>query len=248
MKKLGLLAVAALGMLGVFKSGFAADLPVKAPILPPPPPFSWTGFYIGGNVGAAWAHHDVTDTTIGVDFSRTSDAVFIGGGQVGFNYQMGGFVFGVEGDFDWSGNNNGNANGIAIAGGNIVASARDKWISSVAARFGFASDHWLFYGKAGGGWVGASNLTLTDTITGASITGGGSSSNTGFLVGVGIEYAFTNNWTMKVEYDHLGLDNRTFVVPVGAPFLAGDVISTSHRNVQEFKIGFNYLFNAGPRY
>jgi len=225
-------------------SAYAADLPVKAPVLPPPPPvFSWTGFYIGGNIGAAWSHHDVTDTITGLNFSRTSDGVFIGGGQVGFNYQIGGFVWGVEGDFDWAGNN-GNGTGITTAAGNIAASAHDKWISSVAARFGFASDHWLFYGKAGGGWVGASNVTFTNTTTGASITGGRSSGNNGFLFGAGIEYAFTNNWTMKVEYDHLSLDSRTFIISNGAPFFPGDVFSTGHRSVQEFKVGINYLFNS----
>src|SRR5436190_7914114 len=189
MKKLVLLATAA-AMLAASSAGQAADFPMKAPLAPLPPPFSWTGFYLGGNIGGAWAHRNVTDT-FGVNFSRTSDSVFIGGGQVGFNYQMGGFLLGVEADFDWAGNNNNNNNnnGVAVPGvvGLIRVSANDKWISTVAARFGLAFGQSLIYGKAGGGWVGASDFTITNVNTGASITAGNGRSNSGFLVGAGYE-------------------------------------------------------------
>jgi outer membrane immunogenic protein len=246
MKTLRLLATGAVAMLGISNFALAADMPVKAPMVPLPPPFSWTGFYIGGNIGGAWAERHVTDTITGLDFSRSSDGVFIAGGQIGYNYQMGNFVLGVEGDFDWVGNNSNNGAGVVVPGvGTIVATTHDRWISTVAARFGIASDHWLFYGKAGGGWVGTNNFTITNVTTGTTITGGGGRNSSGFLVGAGIEYAFINNWTAKVEYDYLGLGSRTFVVPVGAPFLVGDVFTTRSRNVQELKVGFNYLFNRG---
>jgi outer membrane immunogenic protein len=67
----------------------------------------------------------------------------------------------------------------------------------------------------------------------------------GWLVGAGVEYAFTNNWTVKAEYDFLGLGNRTIVVPVGAPLLAGDTFNSNNRNIQMVKVGVNYLFNWG---
>jgi outer membrane immunogenic protein len=252
MKKLILLATAAAAILGMSSAGQAADLPVRAPAVPMlPPPFSWTGFYLGGNIGGAWAHRNVTDNLFGLNFSQTSDGVFIGGGQVGFNYQMGGFLLGVEADFDWAGNNNNNSNnGVAVPGvvGLIRVSANDKWISTVAARFGMVFGQSLLYGKAGGGWVGADNFTITNLTTGASITGGNSRSNSGFLLGAGYEYAFTNNWTAKIEYDYLGLGSRSFVVPAGAPFLVGDVFTNRNRNIQTVKVGFNYLFNTGGRY
>jgi outer membrane immunogenic protein len=117
----------------------------------------------------------------------------------------------------------------------------------VAARFGWAYDHWLLYGKAGGGWVGNNGFTVTNVTTGASVTGGGDRSAGGFLVGVGSEYAFGNNWSAKIEYDYLGLGSRTFVVPAGAPFLVGDTFTRNHRNVQTLKVGINYLFNWGMR-
>ena len=63
--------------------------------------------------------------------------------------------------------------------------------------------------------------------------------------GAGFEYAFTNNWTVKLEYDYLGLGNRTFFVPATAPLLAGDTLTSGNRNVQMVKVGVNYLFNWG---
>jgi outer membrane immunogenic protein len=221
----------------------AADLPARAPVMPLPPPFTWTGFYLGGNIGAAWGSRSITDDTTGVTFSNSSDARFIGGGQVGFNYQFGMFVLGAEADFDFGTNNSNNGAGVVTPGGTIVARLNDTWITTAAARLGLAFDHFLFYGKVGGGWVGSNNFTLQNTTTGGVVTFGNNNSRSGFLGGVGLEYAVTNNWTVKGEYDFLSLDNRTFVVPVGSPFLVGDSFTTRNRNVQMFKAGFNYLFH-----
>jgi len=105
--------------------------------------------------------------------------------------------------------------------------------------------------KVGGGWVGNNNFTVTNLTTGASFTCGtfnltNCGNNTGgWLLGAGFEYAFTNNWTVKLEYDYLGLGNRTFFIPATAPFLAGDTFTSNNRNVQTVKVGFNYLFNWG---
>jgi outer membrane immunogenic protein len=234
----------------------AADLkmPVKAPPAPMPPPFSWTGFYIGGNIGGAWAHHNWSDSFFGVNFDGgNNNGVFIGGGQVGGNYQINNFVIGVEGTFDWAANNNNNTTGVIIPGfgGNLFqVTANDRWISTLAARLGIAYDRALFYVKGGGGWIGADSVTITNLTTGASITGSTNNTLSGFLVGGGLEYAFTNNWTLKVEYDYLGLSSRTFTVPVGSPFpaLAGDTFTTSgNNNVQMLMVGINFLFGGSYR-
>src|SRR5262245_17375023 len=139
----------AITMLAASSVSYAADLPMKAPPPAPlPPPFSWTGFYIGGNIGGAWGQRHVNDGLFGFDFSNTSDGVFIGGGQVGFNYQTGGFVIGIEGDFDWANNSDNNNGGVLVPGvGLIRVSANDKWITTVAARLGFTFGQALFYGK-----------------------------------------------------------------------------------------------------
>jgi outer membrane immunogenic protein len=160
----------------------AADMPVKAPPMAPPPVlFTWTGFYLGGNLGGAWAHRDWDDVTRNITFGQSGDGRFIAGGQVGFNWQINGFVLGVEADADWISRNNGNGVGVVIPGivGPIAISSDHRWITTAAARFGFAVDHTLFYGKVGGGWIGTSDLTVTNLTTGASFTGSGSSSRGG---------------------------------------------------------------------
>jgi len=231
----------------------AADLPAKAP--PPEyvaPQFSWTGFYVGGNIGAVWANNTWDDTLFGLNFDNGNNARLIIGGEVGFNYQMGNFVVGVEGDFDWANNYNNDPTvvvpaAVPVIGGNTLQLQSDNnWIATAAARFGYAVDRALFYVKGGGGWVQHNSLTIVNWTTGASITGfNDNNSQSGWLVGGGIEWAAYYNWTVKIEYDYLGLGSRTITVPVTAPFLAGDTFSTGNRNVQEVKLGFNYLFNWG---
>jgi len=249
MKIKTLIASAAFIALGTAVAG-AADLPVRAPPPPLPVPqgFSWTGFYIGANIGGAWANNNWTDTLSLTNFNG-NNGVFIGGGQIGANYQIGSFVIGGEWDFDWAANNNGGT-GVAIpAVGTVVVTTNNHWITTVAARFGYAFDHVLLYGKAGAGWVGSNNPAVTNVSTGVSLTCGNftncGNSNGGWLVGAGAEWMFVPNWSVKVEYDYLGLGNRTFSIPATAPFLAGDTFTANNRNVQMLKFGVNYLFNWG---
>ena len=96
----------------------AADMRVKAPLAPPPPPpFSWNGFYIGGEIGGAWANGTVTDSLFGLSVS-TSHNGWLGGGVVGYNYQTSNIVFGVEGDFDWT-SMNATGDGVPTAFGTL---------------------------------------------------------------------------------------------------------------------------------
>jgi outer membrane immunogenic protein len=235
----------------------SADVAEKAPPPPLVPVFSWTGFYIGPNVGGARTNNRFTDTLFLTNFNNNNHGVFIGGGQIGGNYQIGQFVIGGEWDFDSAANNN-NSAGVVIPGvGNIVVTNNNRWITTVAARLGWAIDHWLVYGKAGGGWVGNNDLTLTNLTTGVSFTCGsaralftsfiscGNNSTVGWMVGAGFEYAFTNNWTVKFEYDYLGLGSRNLFIPATAPLLAGDTFTSNTRNLQMVKVGVNYLFNWG---
>src|SRR5215475_1035104 len=166
--------VASAAMLFSPLAAHSADLAVKAPPPPPAPVFSWTGFYIGANIGGAWSNNRWTDTLFLTNFNNNNNGRFIGGGQIGANYQIGQFVIGGEWDFDWAGNNNNNNVGVFIPGvGTIVVNNNNnRWITTVAARFGWAVDHWLFYGKFGGGWVNNNNLTVTNLTTGVSLTCG----------------------------------------------------------------------------
>ena len=242
-------AIAALSVLLVASAtANAADMqvPVKAPPPVMPLPFSWTGFYIGGNLGGAWAHRNVTDSLFGLNFSNgANNGVFVGGGQIGGNYQFSNFVVGLEGTFDRASNNNNTTTGIVVPGGNTIqVTSNNTWISTLAGRLGVAYDRVLFYGKGGGAWVGNNSFTVTNVTTGASITGSNSNTTSGWLAGAGLEWAFANNWTLKFEYDFIGLSGRTFTVPVGspAPFLVGDTFTTGSSNIQMATVGVNFLF------
>ena len=90
---------------------------------------------------------------------------------------------------------------------------------------------------------GSGSATITNLATGATVGIGGSGTRGGWLLGGGIEYAITPNWTIKGEFDYLATGHdRTFFVPVGSPFLVGDTFTHSGRNVSMVKFGFNYLF------
>ena len=235
-------------LLGSTFAANAADLP-PAPRAPVPympaaiPVFSWTGFYIGGNLGGGWNRGNVVDSVFGVNFTNGNSTSFLGGGQVGGNYQIGAFVIGAEAAFDWFANNNNSGNGTTIPGQGVFrVSANDRWVTTLAARFGYAWDHALFYGKAGGGWVGAGNFAVTNVGTGASVALNNGNTNTGWLVGAGVEYAFTQNWTAKLEYDYLALNNASFNVTIPSTGVV-DTFTNGGRNVQTLTVGVNYLFN-----
>jgi outer membrane immunogenic protein len=250
-----LIASVALIALGTGTAG-AADLPVKgpplAPVAVPVPVLNWTGFYIGVNLGGAWTHNTWADTVLGTSFNNNgNNGGFLAGGQIGANYQIGQFVIGGEWDADWVSSHTGN--GVVVPGlGTISISDNNRWITTVAARFGFAFDQVLIYGKAGGGWVGNNGFSITNQTTGVTLgcttlTNFTNCNNTagGWLVGAGAEWAFLPHWSLKVEYDYLGLGSRTFTVPGTAPFFPGDTFTSGNRNVQMVKIGVNYLWNWG---
>jgi outer membrane immunogenic protein len=240
-------SVALLALLTIPMAASAADLkpaPVytKAPVMAPV--FSWTGFYIGGNLGGAWSNTTISDSLFGLNFSNgNNNAVFVGGGQAGFNYQVSNVVFGIEGDFDWAANNNNSVTGVVgPLGHTFTASANNRWMATVAGRLGYAIDRWLIYVKGGGGWVGANSFTVTDLTAGASVTAGSSNTISGWLVGGGFEWAFANNWSVRAEYDYFGLSGRSLTVPATFPVLAGDTFTTGRNNIQMATVGINYRF------
>ena len=229
MKKLLLVGTALTVLFG--GSALAADLrrPAYTPPPPPPPVFSWTGFYIGGNLGGAWARGSVNDSLFGLSASSDRSG-FIGGGQVGVNYQFSNIVLGAEWDFDWT-SLDATGNGRFVPGvGTLQGSANTRWISTLAARFGVVLNNGvLLYGKAGGAWVD-NNATITNLNTGASISA--SNRNSGWVVGGGVEWAIAGNWSAKLEYDFVQLDDLTFGP---GPFL-GNTFTASREilNVQSW--------------
>lgn len=200
-----------------------------------PIPFCWTGFYVGANLGGAWIGGDFVDAS-GNTFSLGNSG-FVGGGQLGYNYQIGNVVLGAEWMFDGTSLNSPSGAGF---GSTVRATANTNWLTTFAARFGWAADRWLVYGKAGAGWVG-SDVTIANPATGTSLTT--SNDNGGLLAGVGVEWIFAPNWTLKLEYDYLSLSNFSVTTP--GVNVAADSFSGSNRNLQTLTVGVNYLFNWG---
>lgn len=195
-------------------------------------PFSWTGVYVGGNLGGAWTERNVTDSSFGLS-AGTSRGGVIGGAQAGFNYQFGNFVVGVEGDIDWTGLKATEAEALVPGVGTLQGSADAQWISTLAVRFGMAYDRLLFYGKAGGALV-ADSAVVTNLTTGTSAAA--SKVNGGWLIGGGVEWSFAPNLSTKVEYDYI--DSRPWDLTTSTPV---DVF-TINRSTQLLKIGLNYKF------
>jgi outer membrane immunogenic protein len=224
----------------------AADMRLKAPPPPPPPPFSWNGFYIGGEFGGVQANGTVTDSLFGLSASP-SHAGWLAGGVVGYNFQTANnIVFGVEGDFDWTSIST-TGDGVPTALGLLQASAKTDWVTSLAGRIGISADQVfygggggggvLFYVKGGGAWVGNS-ASITDLNNGLSASA--SNTNSGWLVGGGLEWAFASNWSAKFEYDYIGLRSWSW-----SSVLFPAETFTASRNLSEFKVGLNYRFNWG---
>ncbi len=233
----------------------AADLP-PAPLPPPRAPaayipapipyYNWTGFYIGGNVGGIFSGLSASDT-IGSNFASTTSQSFLGGGQVGANWELwGGLVIGAEADFDWLPNtkNSITATAPAALGGSTATTAiNNRWLTLADARVGYAWDRLLVYGKGGGAFAGVSNSNGTIGATPVNISGPGSLS--GWTAGAGVEYAFWNTWSVRAEYDFVRLNSGSYTVAATAPKpFAGDVISSNNRQLNLFLVGLNYKFGG----
>jgi len=239
MKRTWLSSAAVMALLTTSGSVFAADMAIrKAPPPLPIPIYNWTGFYIGGNLGGAWSNGTLTDNFTGAGISGNNNSGFIGGGQIGYNWQVSpNFVLGVEGMFDGASFNSSN-NQVVVLGDTIHADLHTDWVSTLAARFGYAANNWLFYGKAGGGWV-QNSATVSDLTRGTSVSV--SNTNSGWLVGAGIEYGLTSNWTMKAEWDFLRLNSFTNNADFLGPAFVGDRFSLQ-RDINMFTVGVNYKF------
>jgi outer membrane immunogenic protein len=291
MKKLAIAAVTGSALLTGIVTASAADMAYKAaPVPMAPAPFSWTGFYIGANVGGGW-----TGNNGGSDFGPlfppfivlAPQAVIptlipgqldvlggtgrrsgvLGGGQVGYNWQVNQFVLGVEADAVGTGLGGSSTSATRSFGPPILLATvsqtvtvdfgRIDWMASFRGRAGFAVNQALFY-VTGGAAVAEFGGTTTTLVNGPGIaipagtfvsTTGGNSTRWGWTVGGGIEWAFSPNWSVAGEYRHTDFGNRatTFDVPSGlaaAPiFITGT--STSRLTVDQATARLNYRFNWG---
>ena len=237
----GTVAAAALSFAS---ASFAADLPMRTKAPMPAPVFSWTGGYIGGQVGTGWGTSqtdvDVGNTLIGAPVNQTVNQLiagnlnlhvplpqvamngFLGGAQAGYNWQSGVMVYGVEGDIL----------GTSLKGHTdcfVVLSCTNevKWMADITGRIGFTvADRGLLYIKGGAAWANASvginqSVALASTlgpgfVANGSINGSASKSMFGGTLGAGIEYAFMPGWSAKIEYDYYDFGKQDMNVPITA--------------------------------
>jgi outer membrane immunogenic protein len=268
------IAVAALTAAGTMAAQ-AADLPTRkeapAPVFVPPP-FTWTGFYVGVNAGAAWSMGSRSTTLampglLSPNFLGTyypsnlgnSNTGFIGGGQAGYNWQTGAFVLGVETDFDGTTlSKTFNYTSVPFAVGTpfpgdiltVNAKANLDWLGTTRARVGFVAtpdNRLMFYATGGlayGG--GSSSFNAFDSQNDIFLSGNPSSTRVGWTIGGGVEYAITNNITIKGEYLYYDLGSTNFQSPVTGPFATtfpGVVANTKYTyDGSIVRAGVNYKF------
>jgi outer membrane immunogenic protein len=230
MKKL-LLGAAA--MIAFAAPALAADLPArtytKAPAYTAPEAvYNWTGFYIGGNIGGAFA---------GSNSLEGSGGRFMGGVQGGFDYQFAtNWVIGAEAQYDWLANNNNN--GVLFPAGTLVTSNSNQ-LGSVTGRLGYTWGPALLYAKGGYAWRDNNNIGVSFAGTPVAFTTDGGHKD-GYTVGAGLEYMFAPNWSAKLEYQYYNFGSTTFT---SGP---AEIVGARFRDdEQTVKAGINYRFGWG---
>lgn len=195
MKKYLLASVAALGLIAAGAAS-AADLPSrKGPVAAPvyiPPVFTWTGFYIGANAGYGWGNVNTNN------WSNVGDLDgFVGGGQIGYNYQVGQFVLGLEADLQGADLSSGDNLGLV--------GVKTDYFGTVRARVGVAFDRFMPY--VTGGWAYGNVKTSIPSLGYSSDR----SHTGGWALGGGLEYAVTNNLIAGVEYLYVDLGDKNIL-------------------------------------
>ncbi len=229
MKKLAFGVVAAIV---AASPAMAADMQArtytKAPVYTPPQAiYNWTGFYIGGHIGGAWAG----DKSLAGNGGR-----FLGGVQGGFDYQFAtNWVIGAEAQYSWLTNG---GSSVAFPGSGLITSKNDQ-IGSVTGRFGYTWGPALLYAKGGYAWRDNPNLGVSVGGTPAAFTTDGSHKD-GWTVGAGLEYMFAPNWSAKAEYQYYNFGSTTFTS--GPAPIVG---TRFHDDDHTVKVGVNYRFGWG---
>lgn len=197
---------------------------------PPEAPFDWTGFYAGINAGYAGGRTSWSDPAVGTDSGRFGMSGALIGGQLGYNYQMGNVVLGVETDMDWlnakgSMTSNG-AGDVCAADGGGACQTQQSWLGTTRARVGYAFGRWMPYVTGG---VAYGNIQSVQP------SGPTSATNVGWSAGGGLEAGIDRNWSAKLEVLHADLGTATFTGSAsGTATLAVPVTNNALR------VGLNY--------
>jgi outer membrane immunogenic protein len=272
MKKLFLASIA-LVALNAGGSALAADMPVKARPLPPPPPvFSWTGAYVGLNAGGAWGHYEINTTQFiapgffAIDAAAIAAAAsptikstgFTGGIQGGYNFQTGNVVWGIEADLEYFGLKGSEGGTFPFPstqpGGPIGppatffstnTSVKTDWLFTLRPRLGWAINNWLLY-ATGGLAVGHVKFNQTITLLAPFVeTAAFSTTRTGWTVGGGVEIALNQNWSIRGEYLYVDLGTVDTTGTIAPPSPGFSTASSVHLTANIVRAGINYRFDLG---
>ncbi|MGH6847530.1 MAG: outer membrane protein [Methylocella sp.] len=289
--------LASAGAMALTGAAFAADLRAPPPVfLPPPPIYTWTGLYAGINAGYTWGNNSVTTTSgpetinfgaispLGVAHATaaaagadsvisTNNSGFIGGGQIGYNFQFyNSWVVGIEADIQGStSRGSGQVFNVTTGAGfpafpdqtSISAADHLDYLGTVRGRLGFTiTPTLLVYGTGGLAYGGLSSST---SISGAEVPASGpnngfwvsngsiSNSHVGWTAGGGLEWMFMPNWSAKVEYLYYDLSSLTYsagtlsqTFPGGVPFWSFSPSASTHFRGNIVRAGLNYHFNLLP--
>lgn len=246
----------------------------------PAPAFSWTGCYVGGHIGAGWGRATFSDPNApantliapaGGFIDVDEGPSFLGGAQVGCDYQFAAhWVIGLGGDFSWTrmdGQVNdpffgGKFGGALLFTGPMPITAETDWFASATARLGYAFDRVLIYGKGGAawshntygvqnhvGWGNPGNICIS-AATPIACNPTGTSTPTGYTVGVGAEWAFAGNWTAGIEFDHYGFGTKTVTLTDPNVFVVPGLSQSApiniKQNIEAAKVTLSYRF--GPHF
>jgi outer membrane immunogenic protein len=243
----------------------ASDLYVPAPAPAgsykdaPYVPETWTGFYLGINGGYGWSAQDSTVRAAGETQVCTGNVEVcnpqtvtqygtksfgtdggFGGGQIGYNYQRGSIVLGVEADIQGSAIDGSGTVNLA----NVSASATGKndldWFGTLRGRLGYAAGGTLVYFTGGFAFGGVTDTLTVKPAQGASSTVSSSSTNTGYVLGGGVEQKINPSWSVKAEYQYFDLGHDWLYTSAGNPGYQAVATYNAEHSYNTVRLGLNY--------
>ena len=244
MKKLLLATTGLVALVGMAAPASAADMAVKArppaPVIAPI--YDWTGFYIGANGGwgqtrNCWDFLDAGGFAVASGCRDRSGG--LAGGQIGYRWQAGTWVFGVEAQGDWADLSN---TRISVVDPLFSTRTKTDAIGLFTGQIGYAWNAALLYVK-GGAAVTSNRFSILDTLTGFEFASA-SSTRWGGVVGVGFEYGFAPNWSVGLEYDHLFMGDANNSFSIVNPINAAFVNNRISQDVDMVTVRINYRFGG----
>ena len=246
----------AVGLAAAMVPAAAADLAVEPIYRPAVVVFRWTGVYLGAHAGGGtgYASEHAQDFTYGtiryVAIPATINPKgWLAGGTLGANYQIESWVIGIEAQASWTNLNGSTACSMQTVPaippvGTASCTTKLDAMGTAAVRLGWAFDRLLLYGKGGAAWTN-NNWQVLLLTTGQSLLFSTNELRWGWMAGVGVEYAFTDRWSAKIEYNHMDLgtdslrftDQLTSNVWIDADF---------KQRIDIVKFGVNYRFGVNP--